>query len=119
MNGALVSRAKIIFPLLHIKHSLMKQFVKALSKEGECFRYLRSSFVVLSEEKLKAGILDGPQIRPLINDEDFMIQCQSQKSAHGEHLLMLYAISLGVKKLRTMKSWCRGFSAHTNNLDAT
>ena len=79
MNDALVSRAKIIFPLLHIKLSLMK----ALSKEGECFRYLRSSFFVLSEEKLKAGVLDGPQIRPLITDEDFMIQCQSQKSEYA------------------------------------
>ena len=74
---------------------------------------------MLSEDKLKASVLDGPQIRPLINDDDFMIQYQSQKSVHGEHLLMLYAISLGVKKLRTMKSWCQGFLAHTNNLDAT
>ena len=33
----LVSRDKIIFPTLHVKLGLMKQFVKALDKEGACF----------------------------------------------------------------------------------
>ena len=72
INEALVSRDKIIFLPLHIKLGLMKQFVKALSKEGECFKYLRSSFVGLSEEKLKAGVFDGPQSRQLINYKDFI-----------------------------------------------
>ena len=38
----------------------------------KCKRYLRSSFLGLSEEKLKADVFDGPQIRQLINDEDFI-----------------------------------------------
>ena len=46
--------------------------MKAFSKEGEYFRYLRSSFVGFSEETLKAGVFDGPQIRQLNNDEDFI-----------------------------------------------
>ena len=50
----------------------MKQFFKALDKERQCFGYLRSSFASLSEEKLKAGIFNGPQIRKMINDEDFI-----------------------------------------------
>ena len=33
----LVSRDKIIFSTLHVKLGLMKQFVKALDKEGVCF----------------------------------------------------------------------------------
>ena len=72
VNEALVSRDKIIFPLLHIKLGLMKQFCQALDKEGQCFGYLRSSFASLSEEKLKAVIFNGPQIRKMINDEDFI-----------------------------------------------
>ena len=72
INEALASRDKIIFPPLHNKLGLMKQFEKALSKEGECFRYLRSSIVGLREEKLKASVFDSPQIRQLINDEDFI-----------------------------------------------
>ena len=38
----------------------------------KCKRYLRSSFLGLSEEKLKADAFDGPQIRQLIIDEDFI-----------------------------------------------
>ena len=71
INPQLVEREKIIFPPLHIKLGLMKQYVKALNKEGQCFRYLRASFPGLSEEKLKAGIFDGPEIRKMINDPNF------------------------------------------------
>ena len=52
----LVPRDKIIFPPLHIKLGLMKQFVKALDKEGDCFQYICKAFPGLSNEKLKAGI---------------------------------------------------------------
>lgn len=49
----------------------MKQFVKALSIEGDCFKYIISAFPSLSNEKIKAGVFDGPQIRQLIKDEHF------------------------------------------------
>ena len=49
----------------------MKQYVKALDKEGNCFRYLCSAFPGLSEEKLKAGIFDGPKIRKIIRGKEF------------------------------------------------
>ena len=67
----LVERSKIVFPPLHIKLGVMKQFVKALSKEGECFKYIFTKFPGLTIEKLKSGIFDGPQIRKLINDQEF------------------------------------------------
>ena len=63
INEPLVDRNKIIFSPLHIKLGLMKQFVKALNKEGNCFEYFCRTFPGLSNEKLKAGIFDGPQIR--------------------------------------------------------
>ena len=50
----------------------MKQFVKALDKTGQCFQYILSTFPRLSNEKLKAGIFDGPQIRNLIKDPNSM-----------------------------------------------
>ena len=53
---------KIVFPPLHLKLGLMKQLVKALDKDGDCFQYICKSFPSLSNEKLKAGIPDGPQI---------------------------------------------------------
>ena len=67
----LVERSKIVFPPLHIKLGIMKQFVKALEKDSDCFKYICMQFPGLTIEKLKAGIFDGPQIRKLMNDSDF------------------------------------------------
>ena len=67
----LVQRENIILPPLHIKLGLMIQFVKALDHDGECFRYICSTFPGLSDEKKKAGIFDGPQIRTLLRDAAF------------------------------------------------
>ena len=58
----LVPRDKIVFPPLHIKLGFMKQFVKVLDKDGDCFQYICKNFPSLSNENLKAGIFDGPQI---------------------------------------------------------
>ena len=49
----------------------MKQFVKALEKDGDCFKYICMKFPSLTIEKLKAGIFDGPQIQKQINDTNF------------------------------------------------
>ena len=48
----------------------MKQFAKALDKTG-CFQYILSAFPGLCNEKLKAGIFDGHQIRKLIKHPNF------------------------------------------------
>ena len=66
INEPLVCRDRIILPPLHIKLGLMKQFVKALDKHGDCFNYIVKNFSGLSMENMKAGIFDGPQIRKLI-----------------------------------------------------
>ena len=71
INEPLVAREKIKFPPLHIKLGLMKQFVKALNRDGLCFGYLIRKFPGISMGKLKAGIFDGPQIRQLIKDPEF------------------------------------------------
>ena len=49
----------------------MKQFVKALNKDGDCFKYICTTFPGSMIGKLKAGIFDGSQIRILLNDCDF------------------------------------------------
>lgn len=82
LHQPLVDRKNIIFPPLHIKLGLMKQFVKALSTEGDCFKYLISAFPSLSFEKIKAGVFDGPQIRQLVKDEHFIgTMTELQKNA--------------------------------------
>ena len=49
----------------------MKQFVKALPKDGETFKYLSSKFPHLSEAKLKEGVFVGLNIRKLMKDNNF------------------------------------------------
>ena len=50
----------------------MKQFIKALDRDGDCFHYICSTFPRVSDEKKKPGIFDGPQIRTLLKDKNFM-----------------------------------------------
>ena len=63
-----VERFKIVFPPLHIKLGIMKQFLKALENDGNCFRYSSMKFPGLSIEKLKVGAFDRPYIQKLMHD---------------------------------------------------
>ncbi|QQP41298.1 Uncharacterized protein FKW44_006868 [Caligus rogercresseyi] len=63
----------------------MKQFTRALDKDGRCFNYLCRAFPRLTSDKVKAGIFDGPQIRKLIKDTEFQnsmntLECAAWKS---------------------------------------
>ena len=49
----------------------MKQFVKVLDKDGDCFNFIAKTFPDLSMEKLKAGIFYGPQISKPMQDQIF------------------------------------------------
>jgi hypothetical protein len=51
----------------------MKQFVKALPKTGNRFKYLCKTFPHLSEAKLKEGVIVGPDSRKLMFHEDFLL----------------------------------------------
>jgi hypothetical protein len=66
----LIDPKKVLLQPLHIKLGLMKQFVKALPKEEECFKYLCKKFPGLSDAKLKEGIFVGSDIRKLLLDEN-------------------------------------------------
>jgi hypothetical protein len=55
-NEPLVDREKILIPPLHMKLGIMKQFTRALDKDGRRFNYMCQAFPRLTIEKLKAGI---------------------------------------------------------------
>ena len=59
---SLVDPKRVLLPPLHIKLGMMKQFVKALPKDGEIFKYLSSKFPCLSEVKLIEGVFVSPDI---------------------------------------------------------
>ena len=71
INDPLVNSVRILFPPLYMKLDLIKQFTKALDKDGDCFTYFCQAFPGLTMEKLKSGIFDGPQIWQLIRDPEF------------------------------------------------
>ncbi|KAL4711600.1 hypothetical protein ACJJTC_003617 [Scirpophaga incertulas] len=56
IKTTLVPPEKVLPPLTHIKCGLIKQFVKSLQKDGNCFRYICSKFPKLPEAKLKEGV---------------------------------------------------------------
>lgn len=72
LRAPLVPAEKIVLPPLHIKLGLMKQFVKALNKDGRCFNHIVHKLPGVSIQKLRAGVLNGPQIRTLIKDPTFV-----------------------------------------------
>ena len=72
INEPLVPRKKIIIPPLYIKLGLMKQFVKALPVDGCCFNNICNFFPGMSNEKLKAEVFDGTQIRKIMRDSGFV-----------------------------------------------
>lgn len=68
---SIVDPKKLMLPPLHIELSLMKQFFKALDKEGDCFKHLCEIFSILSTSELKVGIVVGPDVRKLLHDQEF------------------------------------------------
>ena len=90
-ENPLVDMNKVLLPPLHIKLGLMKNFVKALHKNGAAFQHFSTVFPGLSAAKLKEGIWE------VLKDTDF------------EELLNL-------KELRAweaFKSVCSGFLGNT------
>ncbi|GFW13598.1 uncharacterized protein TNCV_1210641 [Trichonephila clavipes] len=95
---SLVDPKKILFPPLNIKLGLMKQFVKALDKEGECFKYLCEQFPGLSDAKLKEGIFVGPDLRTLLKDETFVTKMEMKEKNTWNSFKLVETGFLGNKK---------------------
>ena len=66
----LVCSAHVLLPPLHIKLGLMKNFVKAMDRNGDGFKFLKD-FCGETDAKLKAGVFVGPEIRKLMQNEEF------------------------------------------------
>ena len=67
----LVPNTSILIPPLHIKVGLYKKFLKALDKESSAIDHLHNIFPKLSDAKIYAGILNGPDINKLRADSVF------------------------------------------------
>ena len=98
IHEPIVSRDKMIFPPLHIKLGLMKQLVKALNLDGECFPHILRTFPELSYEKIKAGVFDGPQIHTLVRDQAFVQAMNDKEKAAWLSFVDVMKNFLGNKK---------------------
>lgn len=94
----LVPSEKIFLPPLHIKLGLMKNFVKAMNKDGKGFQYLKTKFPRISETKLKEGIFVGPQIRELMKDTTFIMKLQDAEKRAWSAFVEVCHNFLGNKK---------------------
>lgn len=70
-NRPLVDPRKILFPPLHIKLGLIKNFIKKLKPGSKAIAFIENKFPRLTEAKIKEGVLIGPQIKKLMNDLEF------------------------------------------------
>ncbi|UYV74803.1 hypothetical protein LAZ67_12001050 [Cordylochernes scorpioides] len=52
---------------------------KALKKDSDAVKYLMTKFPKISSSKILEGIFIGPQIRKLINDEDFIATSKEEE----------------------------------------
>ena len=59
----------------------MKQFVKALNREGTCFKYIQEKVAYMSVEKVKEGVFVGLQIKKLTKDAQFLSTMTDVKKA--------------------------------------
>ncbi|GFX75567.1 uncharacterized protein TNCV_4714741 [Trichonephila clavipes] len=76
----------------------MKQFVKPLDKEGECFKYLCKQFPGLSDAKVKEGISVGPDVRKLLKDETFVTKMEMKEKNAWNSFKLVVTGFLGNKK---------------------
>ena len=68
----LVSSAHVLLLPLHIKLGLMKNFVKAMDRDGDGFKFRKDFFrAKKNDAKLKAGVFVGPEIIKLMQNEEF------------------------------------------------
>lgn len=99
----LANRDRILFPPLHIKLGFIKQFIKALEKDGDCFEYLCQAFPGLTIEKLKAGVFHGPQIRQLNRDPEFENSMSKVEHEAWKTFVQVVKNFLGNNKARNYK----------------
>lgn len=86
----------------------MQVLVNALNKDGDCFKYICKTLANLSDEKLKVGIFDGPQVRNSIKDpKSIAFRCPTNPM-HDRHFCFWLKTSLkNLKSSKITKNWSK------------
>lgn len=99
----LVEPENIILPPLHIILGIMKQFVKALPKDGDAFLYLKTVFPSLSDAKIREGVFAGPDIRKLMKCKEFISKMKPDEKKAWQSFRMVIENFLGNNKSTNYK----------------
>ena len=76
----------------------MKNFVKALDRDGAASKYLISKFPKLSLEKIKAGVFVGPQIREQMVENQFDNTLEEDEKTARENFKSVVRNFLGIHR---------------------
>jgi hypothetical protein len=66
----LVQREKVLLPPLHITLGLIKQFIKALDRDGPTLTFIRGMFPKVTDAKINEGVFIGPQVRKMLASQE-------------------------------------------------
>ena len=94
----------------------MKQFVKVLPVDGCCFNYICNFFPGMSNEKLKARVLKGPQIRKIMRDPGFVESMTLVESAASISFSLVVKNFLGNTKADNYKELLEDMLFNFKNL---
>ena len=85
--------------------------IRVLNTDGECFRHLSRFSLLYHSEKIKAGVFDGPQIRTLVHDQDFVRKMNDKERRVWYSFVAVMENVLGNKtanNYKTLSSELRG-----------
>ena len=118
-HHSLVESCRILLPPLHIKLGLMKNFVKAMVRNGTAFVYLRQKCPLISDAKIREGVFPGPDIRSLLHDEVFerIITGDEQRAWHAFREVVTGF--LGNRRADNYKDLVEELYPHVRNWGAT
>ena len=77
----LIDLIQVLLPPLHINLGLIRQFVEALDKNSDAFKHLQNFFTKISEAKVEAGIFVGPQVRKILDRNEFLEELTTERTA--------------------------------------
>ena len=94
----LLNLEKVLLPSLHVKLGIMKNFVKALDRNGEGFLYLCSKFPNLSDARDKREVFVGVNIGKVMCEKNFKRKFNSTEMAAWTSLRSLVYGFLDIRK---------------------
>jgi hypothetical protein len=100
---------KIVLPFLHIKLGVMKNFVKAMDRDGSAFKYLAQKFLRLSEAKIKEGIFSVLKSEIYLETRFSIAFYRVTRKMLGKRFIRYRATSSAMLEQKTTRNWWRTY----------